>query len=432
MAEATHLERSRDTLQQLVDRVLRSAHFSRAPRLSEFLRFICEETLAGREAALHEQAIGERVFDRKAGYSPADDNIVRVSARELRQRLQAYFDAAGEAESIVIEVPKGGYVPVFVDRAVPLNGGSPSAQSHILPTNPGSLPIAVTPATSRLPWAFWRVTAALVSGFVLGSLATWWIARPQPPSPLWAKLFDGQRPTVLVVADSVFSALQDLTNQEFGAEEYANRDYLRYLHQEANAGRINPLLPQIAQRQYTSLADALLVGRILQQHSAFRQRTSVRFARHLDQRELRFSNAILIGSPRSNPWTGLFASQLNFRFEFDRESRIPIVRSLRPLNGEQSVYSQTGAPSPEAFAVVALLRNLSGAGHALLISGTNMEATEAAGEWALSPEVMEPALRRFGMTPENIAPFEALLRVRATAGSPFRSELAAFRRAGAM
>lgn len=282
----------------------------------------------------------------------------------------------------------------------------------------------------RLLWQKWALLLALVVGFAIGAEVVWFLTRPPKPAALWAQIFDHSKPTVIVVADSVFSFLQDLTNKSFTTGEYYNRDYLRFLQSEADAGRVNALLPNLAQRQYTSLADALLVGRILQEYSQFRDRASVKFARHLDQRDLRFNNAVLIGSPRSNPWTALFESQLNFRFEFDLQSHLPAIRNLHPRTGEPSVYSQIEGERPESFALVALVRNLSGAGSVLIIGGTNMEATEAAGEWALTKREVDDSLRQAGIPPEKIVPFEVLLRVRTIAESSHRCQVLGIRRVG--
>ncbi len=57
------------------------------------------------------------MFGREAGYNPSDGNIVRVQARDLRKRLAAYFAEEGAEEPVVIEIPKGGYVPHFQPRS---------------------------------------------------------------------------------------------------------------------------------------------------------------------------------------------------------------------------------------------------------------------------------------------------------------------------
>src|ERR1700748_1388154 len=89
---------------QLVDRTVASPHLSKSSRLCGFLRFVTEETLAGRGEQLNEQRIGINVFDRKIDYDSADDNIVRSHASRLRQRLEAYFLAEGKDETLRVEL----------------------------------------------------------------------------------------------------------------------------------------------------------------------------------------------------------------------------------------------------------------------------------------------------------------------------------------
>ncbi len=84
-----------------------------APSLCRFLRYAVEETLAGREAGLKEYSVGVEVFSRGEKFCPRTDPIVRVQARNLRLRLERYYTGPGANDPLVIELPKGTYVPVF-------------------------------------------------------------------------------------------------------------------------------------------------------------------------------------------------------------------------------------------------------------------------------------------------------------------------------
>jgi hypothetical protein len=102
--------------QALVQRILASKEFLRANRLREFLVYVVSRKLEGSPRELTEGVIGHRVFGRAADYNPADDSIVRTEARILRQRLEHYFAEPGREEQLVLEIPKGCYVPVFRHR----------------------------------------------------------------------------------------------------------------------------------------------------------------------------------------------------------------------------------------------------------------------------------------------------------------------------
>jgi TolB-like protein/Tfp pilus assembly protein PilF len=106
-----------------LDRIEASSGFARAGRLVRFLRFVVDETLAGRGKQIKEYSIAIGVFGRPSSYDPQVDSLVRVQASLLRTRLSEYYSAEGRAETIRIEIPKGGYEPVIrrtVATAVPV------------------------------------------------------------------------------------------------------------------------------------------------------------------------------------------------------------------------------------------------------------------------------------------------------------------------
>ena len=82
-------------------------------RLKRFISFIVTETVAGRGAQLKEYVVGTAVFGKDQSFDPRNDPIVRVQARRLRARLDHYFREEGRKDEIVIEMPKGAYVPSF-------------------------------------------------------------------------------------------------------------------------------------------------------------------------------------------------------------------------------------------------------------------------------------------------------------------------------
>ena len=102
-------------VRQQLAKITGSAGFARAPRITRFLVFVVEETLAGRAGQLCEYSIGISVFDRTESFEPGIDPIVRNDARRLRNKLLEYYQTQRDPRDrrVVIEVPKGAYVPVF-------------------------------------------------------------------------------------------------------------------------------------------------------------------------------------------------------------------------------------------------------------------------------------------------------------------------------
>lgn len=96
-----------------IDRVLASPHFSRSPTLSRLLRFVVKLTLDGKEQELKEYRLGVEVFERGADFDPRIDPIVRMQAAKLRARLAEYYASDGRDDTVLIAIPKGGYVPSF-------------------------------------------------------------------------------------------------------------------------------------------------------------------------------------------------------------------------------------------------------------------------------------------------------------------------------
>lgn len=101
-----------DIINQL-DRVLQFPIFSNSNILSGFLRFIVDNTLAGKSQSLKEYTIGVAVLSKKEGYDPQADGAVRIHAGRLRRALYDYYNGPGNMDPIYISVPKGSYIPKF-------------------------------------------------------------------------------------------------------------------------------------------------------------------------------------------------------------------------------------------------------------------------------------------------------------------------------
>ncbi|MBC7925540.1 MAG: hypothetical protein H7039_07775 [Bryobacteraceae bacterium] len=108
-----------------LNRILASQEFRDSQRMCRFLRFVVERALAGEATALKEYLIGVEVFDRKEGYDPRVDPIVRVEARRLRSKLSSYYERDGRGTGPIIELPKGTYAPVFHNVSLPVPSAAP-------------------------------------------------------------------------------------------------------------------------------------------------------------------------------------------------------------------------------------------------------------------------------------------------------------------
>jgi TolB-like protein len=102
-----------DEICRQVDRILTSVEFQAPKRGRNFLEFVVKETLAGRSDFLKAFTIANVVFGREASFDPQNDPVVRIEAGRIRKALERYYLVAGQADDVIITVPKGGYVPHF-------------------------------------------------------------------------------------------------------------------------------------------------------------------------------------------------------------------------------------------------------------------------------------------------------------------------------
>jgi tetratricopeptide (TPR) repeat protein len=83
-----------------------------------FLAYVVEETLAGRAGELCQKTIAADVFGRDVlTFDPRAESIVRTTAANLRQNLLCYYAGPGRGDTVVIELPKGTYIPRVSRRA---------------------------------------------------------------------------------------------------------------------------------------------------------------------------------------------------------------------------------------------------------------------------------------------------------------------------
>ena len=102
-----------------LERILASRVFEQAGRASEFLRFVVDQTLAGRGDRLKGYTIAVEVFDKPETFDAQSDPLVRVEAGRLRRRLVEYYHGDGQTDLVRIELPRGGYAPSFAYSAKP-------------------------------------------------------------------------------------------------------------------------------------------------------------------------------------------------------------------------------------------------------------------------------------------------------------------------
>ena len=99
-----------------VARIKHSSFMIGCPKLAELLTFIVNATVGGQANDLKETIIGVSVFGRRPDYNPKVDTIVRSQAWRLRKKLEQYYESEGLDDPLIIDLPRGHYIPVFRAR----------------------------------------------------------------------------------------------------------------------------------------------------------------------------------------------------------------------------------------------------------------------------------------------------------------------------
>lgn len=408
----------------LAQRVVASQAFVRSRFLSRFLLYVVAETLVGRTREISEHQIGVQVFDRPENYRSTEDNIVRTYARQLRRRLAEYFAGEGKTEPLCIDIPLGGYVPVFVtahDAEPEPPPAVDAAQSPILLPISGADHSVATTVSQRLRRR-WRSSLLILAvlavySVVLVRLSTLvedrlrlkqvTAALNESTAPLWIALFGGPANCYVVPADAGFNLIEDLSHRPLPLAAYVNGSYLNAPLAQIDEHSAKDLEGQ----HFTSFVDLQTVTALAMLPQFNSQRVILRFPRDLELDDLKSSNAIILGSLSSNPWAEIAESNANFRIVNGATMQDAMIVNLKPQPGEAPSYaSQWNQPAHETYAVIAFLPNLSGNGHLLLIQGLDVAGTQAAAEMLLHSSTMSDVLHRATRSDGSLRSFEVLLR----------------------
>lgn len=158
-----------EDVQRQLARILATPEFGRASRLADFLAYIVEETLEGRQDRIKAYSIGIEVFGRDAAFDPQLDPVVRIEAGRLRRELEYYYLTLGSDDPVGIEIPKGAYVPRFHVRVRATRSGlSDSASSE-----PAAAALESREGWLRQHWR-WALTGGVIAClFMLVGLSGW-------------------------------------------------------------------------------------------------------------------------------------------------------------------------------------------------------------------------------------------------------------------
>jgi len=414
--------------------VLEGEAFKGSQRSGQFLKHIVEQAIAGHFESLKERVIGIEVFGRSASYDTGADAIVRVTASDVRKRLLQHYGLPGTPSEFRISLPSGSYVPKVSRESYSNRTKSFSLTPLPTATTPVSQVASLqNPSATTIPSKLlWLAFGLLLTVLNLAMFSVFWsryhqMGRGSSSTLPWSAVFNSPRSTQLITSDPNIAEIQGFTGGQISLSDYANQKYI-------------PVPNSLTTEQYrfctvilrgdkASSVDPPIVADVAQLAQASSKKIIVHGARGIQLSDLQTDeNLVLLGSPRSNPWVGLFESHLDFRFEYDKTLAQEVIRNVHPRSGELSLYVATapGWATGQSYAIIAFIQNPDQNGQVLLLAGENGEGTEAAGKLVTDLPRLATTLKKCGIAPSGaLQHFEILLHLNTMAGSPSNIDAAA-------
>ena len=384
--------------------------------------YVCGRVLDHAADEIHEQEIGQEVFGRPRDYDTSADNTVRVHASMLRKRVDQYFAKEGSNESIIIEIPRGNYAPVFRERVV-----KPAEVEWQQQPSFASAPLPIPPVAVERKWqwktwlpTFFAVFFAILSLALIlrmrGAHDSNALLQKQPiVSQFWSQVFQKSKPGDIVLGDASLATFQETTNRTIPLSEYFDRSYLNRVQDQVVSSKFDPDFAKVLLlKRQSSYGDVALLARLTDMAHAVQSDTRIRFARDYSYRELKSDNAILLGNVASNPWIEPFQNHQTLRWKFDvgQTNYYPIDTTASPADLEKFHPSAAPDRPHEGYATLSLFPNLSGTGSILIISATGGTAMNAALDFLSEEHSMEQLRSQIAQNKAKAFPyFETLIRI---------------------
>lgn len=413
-------DKDKERYRNQIDKLVHSHALRKAESLCKLLRYLADHALAQPGVPLKEYQIATEVFGRPEDFDPQADSAIRVQAGRLRLKLLDYYSHEGISDTIVVEVPNGSYALSFHDRVL---------TPQLLPAPPATRPLVVTErrrpgrgvrgwviAVSTLSLALMAAFAAIV--ILVLALSSARAGRTSAnASPASLRAFWGQFDSGPYVPWVIFSNGKFVGRPETG---------MRYLNPARDSD-------QLILDHYTGVGEVLAIHELDRVFNQLNQPIRVKRGSLFSLDDARNNDLIFVGSPAENLTLLDLPGSQEFVFKrFDsgpHKGELGIVNA-HPEPGQPAAFYPTDSVHPlvEDYAVIALIHGLDPARHVMILAGTTTIGTQAAVEYVSTNDSVEQLLRSLAVpSGAEIAPFEALLRVKVTRGVPVDIQLVAVR-----
>ena len=195
-------------VQEQLERLLATPLFNSSKRYPSFLKFVVTRALAGQADQLKERILGVEIFGRATDYDTNTDPIVRVTAAEIRKRIEQYYQDPKHGQQIRLFLPSGSYAPQFSWPGRPLTTTVPSAPQPA----PRVSADTSNPATSAKPSESvkahrrslgpWLLAIGIATLCIAAVSATYWYSsRPTVLRQFWEPFVKSSEPVLFCMAD---------------------------------------------------------------------------------------------------------------------------------------------------------------------------------------------------------------------------------------
>lgn len=443
VAHAPSNEPSIEDCKEQVRRVIQSAAFRNAATLQLLFQFLTDKTINGSPESLKEYTIGVEALGRKPDFDPKLDPIVRVQSHRLRVKLKEYYEAEGNHDPVLIQFPKGHYVPTFeaMPASLPLLSEPEVAVdvAHEAPTEKISEK-ETHPTRSR----WWFVIAAALAiamialGYWLGTnhvekrlTAAGAAATPNNGvvESFWARFLGNDASPVIAYPDAVFllDDSNDLFRFRHGAIDSRGAVVDPHVAHEfaANPDIVAKAGQLYYENGYTGTGELEAVGMLAGLLGRMGVKPILKSSRDVTPDDLNQHNVILLGSPFQNPAVAQLMAAGDFSYsnpdQHHEQWRAQIL-DAHPADGEKSTYGterdQTSKVLTTDYSLITITPSVTPGRWIAIIGGLDTKGTEGAAMFVSSKhgiERLNSALNGMGSSKE-LSPFQALVRVQLAKG----------------
>jgi hypothetical protein len=195
-------------VEQQLEHLLASPLFNSSKRYGQFLRFVVARTLDGQGSQVKERVLGVEIFERPADYDTNTDPIVRVTAAEIRKRIDQYYQDPKHSQEIRLFLSSGSYVPHFSWPGHP-NGFSsaataPSGDGLAIFKAEAVTVLADPPIVRSRRFSALAKTLTIVAVLILALVGAWAALREPRPTlvrQLWQPFVNAPESTLFCLAD---------------------------------------------------------------------------------------------------------------------------------------------------------------------------------------------------------------------------------------